>query len=304
MHTANQNNANDTERLNAKSILRVTSVLFGVLGIALFIPLLMSVMAFDAPGSEKRITTWIVFLCLFSFSPICILSIVVSWSLYGFKRFRLAKIVAFFPLINVSILFIFFSVAYIIDIPDQIASTSLKKQIQIQRKAQLDKLCNNDLIQIYKKAENATTLYFPNDSIFESSLILEENFKFVEIRYINKYNSPEYKRIVKNLDWKEGSSPLDQIKREDIDHPEAKYELDFIHLYNENKLGITLREYKVKNRSNGQLLAHYKIVNAPERNCPAFDPSGYQLLKYVLGSMKENEMKAFENKLLEYKKAN
>lgn len=294
---------NNAERLNAKHILRVASILFGVLGIALFAPLLMSVMAFDAPGSEKSITTWVVFLCLFSFSPICILSIVFSWIFYGFKKYRFAKIIAFSPLINVSILGIFFSVSYIVDTPHRISSKKLKIQKQIKRKARLDDLCKNDLVEIYKKAENAKTLYFPNESIFESSLLLKENFEFVEVRKIDSNKTAVYSRIVKNLDREEGSSDIYSTKRIGIDHPESKYELDYKYTSKESdkKIGIMVREYFIKDRSNNQLLAHYKIVNAPERNCPNFDPSGYQLLKYVLGSMSGIELKVFENKLLEYK---
>ncbi len=305
MHTSDPKNQNDTEKQTTKGFLAITSILFGVIGIFSIIPSLMSVMAFDAPGSENRIIAWVVFLGIFTFSPVCIVSIFCSWTFYGIGKYRSAKIIALSPLINVSILFILFSTSYLIDTPNRIASTNLKKQNKIQRIARFDELCKSDLIKIYGKAENAKTLYFPNDTIFVSDLLLKKKFEYVEVKHVKNIDGKKiqvYTRIVENPD-REGRPKWDYSKKINIDHPEAKYEFDYrdISEDNDRKIGNKIREYIVKDRQNNQILAHYKIVNTFEKHCPDFDPSGYKVLTYVLGIMPENELIDFEKNLSEFK---
>lgn len=94
----------DSNRENTKAILFITTVIFGILGATTCLPLLMSVMAFDAPGSENNILTWIIFLCLFSFAPICFLSIIFSWFIFYAQNYKIAKLVAFAPSANIIVL--------------------------------------------------------------------------------------------------------------------------------------------------------------------------------------------------------
>ncbi len=306
MHTSNKNNKPDTIRQKTKASLWVSSAVFGLLGLALFIPLLMSEMAFDAPGSEKQIITWVVFLCLFTFSPICILSIVCSWILYGLKQYRFARTIALSPLVNVSILFTGFSVSYIIDTPTRMANSKIERQKMIQRKNRLDDLCNDNLIHIYKRVDNAKSLYFSNYRMNEPWWLWRENLDFVETRHFDKNHNPIYSRTVKDLAPQKEGSGTSPTTRIEVEKPEAQYELDYGDVLTEidKKIGIQIREYSIKDRKNNEIIANYKIINTKEKVCPPIDPHGGRILSYVLGTMNANEVKDFEKKLSKYSQAN
>jgi hypothetical protein len=94
----------DYERNSAKLLLSICSVIFGFSGLSLFVPLFFSIMAFDSPGSESNPIAWIIFLSLFTFAPMCLISIVVSWSLFSSGSFHSAKLVSLAPLLNVCLL--------------------------------------------------------------------------------------------------------------------------------------------------------------------------------------------------------
>lgn len=306
MHTTNQNNKDDTIRQKAKASLWVSSAVFGLLGLVLFIPLLMSVMAFDAPGSEEQITTWVVFLCLFTFSPICILSIILSWILYGLKQYRFAKIIALSPLMNVSILFIGFSVSYIIDTPTRMANSKIERHKKNQRSDRLDDLCNDNLINIYRKVDNAKSIYFSNYRMNEPWWLWRENLDFVETRHFDNNDNPIYSRTVKDLTpQKEGTGVSPTISME-VDKPEAQYELNYGDIAEENDklIGIQIREYSIKDRQSTQEIAHYTIVKTKEKVCPPIDPHGGRIMSYVLGTMKTSETNDFEKKLSKYLQSN
>ncbi len=299
MHTINQNSMDDTSRLKTKTTLLISSVVFGLLGIALFIPLLMSVMAFDAPGSEQQVATWIVFLCLFTFSPICILSIVCSWILYGFEKYRFAKIISLSPLVNVSILFALFSVSYVIDTPSRLAKSKIERQKSNQMESRLNDLCKDNLVTIYKRVNDAKSLYLSNCKMDEAWWLWKENLDFVETRHFDKNHIPVYSRNVRDLIPPKKGAGRYPIIRTEVDKPEAHYELNCIDITNDDdkKIGIQVKEYSVVDRQNGELLAHYKIVKSPERTCPSVDPYGNRLLSYVLGNIKSNKLEGFGEKL-------
>lgn len=306
MHSIDQKNRNDTIRLKTKTNLRIFSVVFGLLGTALFIPLLMSVMAFDAPGSEKQLTTWIVFLCLFTFSPICLLSIICSWILFSFKKYKIAIIISLSPLLNVLVIFSLFSISYIIDTPSRMAKSKIEKQKMIQRKKRLNDLCTDNAIQIYEKVDKAKSLYFSHYRMNEPWWLWRENLDFVETRHFDKNNNPIYSRTIKDLTPpKEGSDRSPTIRIE-VEKPEAQYELDYgdVATENDKKIGIQIREYSIKDRENNKIIAHYTIVNTREKVCPPIDPHGHRILSYVLGTMKASEVKDFEKKLSKYSQSN
>ena len=67
--------------VNEKKILVDRSRIIGALAVCGLPVMLISGMVFDAPGSENYIGAWIAFSILISFTPICILSLIVSWVL-------------------------------------------------------------------------------------------------------------------------------------------------------------------------------------------------------------------------------
>lgn len=80
----NKNLSDEREKLSVLS--RVVAFL-GVLG---FPVMFISGMVFDAPGSENSIQAKVIFYILFSFSPICFLSILISDTLYKFGLNKLS----------------------------------------------------------------------------------------------------------------------------------------------------------------------------------------------------------------------
>ena len=94
----------DYERNNTKLLLTICSVIFGLSGLVLCVPLLFSVMVFDSPSSDSNPLAWMVFISLFTFAPICLISIVTSWSLFSSSAFQSAKLVSLTPLLNIFLL--------------------------------------------------------------------------------------------------------------------------------------------------------------------------------------------------------
>ena len=92
---------NDPDRIYTKNYLFSTSIVALTAGFFGFIPSMMSVMVFDAPGSQESIMTWIIFLCMFSFTPMCLISILLSWMIYAGQSYNSARLVALLPLINI-----------------------------------------------------------------------------------------------------------------------------------------------------------------------------------------------------------
>ncbi|MGL1930425.1 MAG: hypothetical protein OCC45_01550 [Desulfotalea sp.] len=259
-------------------------------------------MAFDATGSEKQITTWIVFLCLFTFSPICILSIIASWILYACNEYRFAKIIALSPLINVSILFVLFSFSYIIETPSRLADFKIEREKRTQRVDRLNSLCADNLINIYSKVDNTKSLYFSNYRMNEAWWLWREKLDFVETRHFDTSNNPVYSRTIKDLTPQEEGSGVSPTIRMKIEKPQAQYELHYGDVSNEidKKNGIQITEYSLKDRQNNQVIANYTIVKSKERVCPSIDHHGGRILSYVLGTMKAIDVKKFEIELSNY----
>jgi hypothetical protein len=182
------------------------------------------------------------------------------------------------------------------------AKYKIERQKMIQRKNRLNDLCNDDLIQIYKRVDKAKSLYFSHCRMNEPWWLWRENLDFVETRHFNKNNNPIYSRTVKDLTpQKEGSGKSPTIRME-VEKPEAQYELDYVDVATENdkKIGIQIREYYIKERENNKIIAHYTIINTKEKVCPPIDPHGGRILSYVLGTMKDSNVKDFEKKLSKY----
>jgi hypothetical protein len=100
---SNINNAEDNQR-SAKVSLTIRTIIFGFIGVVTFFPFLLSAMIFDAPGSESNPINWVIFLSLFTFAPMCLLSIVFSWSYYSGGFYSLARKASLAPILNIIIL--------------------------------------------------------------------------------------------------------------------------------------------------------------------------------------------------------
>jgi hypothetical protein len=84
-----------------RTFLIVTTVIFSLGGLLGILPAITSVFLFDSPGSEKNPATIILFANALTFPLACLTSVVVSWVLYAAKRYTLAVVLAFLPLVNV-----------------------------------------------------------------------------------------------------------------------------------------------------------------------------------------------------------
>ena len=97
----------DNDHESTKALLITLSFLFAIAGVVFFFPSLMSVMAFDSYGTNtsllNKISTWIFFLCIISFSPMCFISIVSSWFLFNGQSYKKARFASFLPFLNIAI---------------------------------------------------------------------------------------------------------------------------------------------------------------------------------------------------------
>lgn len=94
-------------RNGAKLLLSICSVIFGLSGVTFGVMLfIFSGMVFDSPNSESNPLAWLVFVSMVTFSPMCLISIVVSWSMFSSGSFSSAKTVALAPFLNIVLLFV------------------------------------------------------------------------------------------------------------------------------------------------------------------------------------------------------
>jgi hypothetical protein len=300
----------DGTKIEAEELLRtltkvkliVTTILFGLLGASLFLPLLMSVMAFDSPGSEKSITTWIGFLSIFTFSPICFLSIIFSWFSFFKKNYKLATFISFTPLINVIILLCGFVFTYIKDSPARFSKKDKENKEYIERSVRFEELCKDDRIRIFDTAENVKSIFFPNYRLNETWWLWKENLDFVETRHFDKEKNPIFTRTIKDLTpQKEGAGQYPTL-RLNIDKPEAQYEVDYKDVTSAQDKGksISVKEFVVINRQNNKVLARYSSVETPENHCPPAAIRDHLLLSYILGTMDKNKTDDFKSQISNY----
>jgi hypothetical protein len=71
--------------------------LAGLLGL---LPALTSIFLFDAPGSEKNPATILLFCAALTLPIACLISIILSWTLYARKHFAGACYTSFLPAVN------------------------------------------------------------------------------------------------------------------------------------------------------------------------------------------------------------
>lgn len=64
----------------------LATVGWGLAGLAALVPAALLVMVFDAPGSEENPWTWVILCGGWSFPPLCLLSIILSWVAWGATR--------------------------------------------------------------------------------------------------------------------------------------------------------------------------------------------------------------------------
>jgi len=83
--------------VNEKKILVDRSRIIGALAVCGLPVMLISGMVFDDPGSENYIGAWIAFSILISFTPICILSLIVSWVLFWAGKTKISSKIVLFP---------------------------------------------------------------------------------------------------------------------------------------------------------------------------------------------------------------
>lgn len=79
------------------------------IGLGIIAP--MSVMAFDAPGSETKWQPWAFLMIVLSWPLVFLLAIILSWVLYKFKKHKASLFILLLPLINLAILILFFATA-------------------------------------------------------------------------------------------------------------------------------------------------------------------------------------------------
>ncbi|WP_151056395.1 hypothetical protein [Cellvibrio sp. KY-YJ-3] len=86
---------------STKIVLIICTIIFGIAGAVTFYPLLLSGMIFDAPGSDSNPINWVIFISLFTFAPMCIVSIFVSWGFYSGGSYGHAKKAYLLPVVNI-----------------------------------------------------------------------------------------------------------------------------------------------------------------------------------------------------------
>lgn len=88
--------------MNKTQVYLVTaSTIVGGLGLLSVMPALLSVMMFDAPGSQENPATNLLFWSVFLFPLTCVVSVACAWGLYAAKVRRWAILVTGLPMINV-----------------------------------------------------------------------------------------------------------------------------------------------------------------------------------------------------------
>ena len=86
-----------------RTAIAVIAVLWGIIGVIGLVPAGLSVMIFDAPGSEKQSGTIWLFRAIASFPFVCFFTAITTLILNSFDRFKLSIVVLLLPLINVAI---------------------------------------------------------------------------------------------------------------------------------------------------------------------------------------------------------
>lgn len=96
----------------------VTSIGFGLVGAVVFFPSLMSVMAYDSASATDSfmslLPTHLIVFSFISFSPMCLLSIIISWIIYHTGKYKIARVIALLPLLNVAVIAIKFALSYLL----------------------------------------------------------------------------------------------------------------------------------------------------------------------------------------------
>lgn len=78
----------------------ITTSIFSVLLLGSLGPAIMSPMMFDAPGSLENNGIIILFISVFTFPLVCLVSIIATWVFFGFKKYRASRISSLLPLTN------------------------------------------------------------------------------------------------------------------------------------------------------------------------------------------------------------
>ncbi len=79
-----------------------TVILVGLAFVSL-LPVGLSIMLFDAPGSEKNPYLLVAFGGIASFPVTCVAAVVCAWIAHGLRRDRVAARVVFLPLLSVAV---------------------------------------------------------------------------------------------------------------------------------------------------------------------------------------------------------
>ncbi|EKD70349.1 MAG: hypothetical protein ACD_46C00560G0002 [uncultured bacterium] len=96
------------EAKKTKNTIIVCNIIFGLLFLPSLFISAMSVMMFDAPGSENSFYTMLLFLSVISFPLLAIISIPISWIVYKFQKYNIAIIVALSPILSI----VFFALSW------------------------------------------------------------------------------------------------------------------------------------------------------------------------------------------------
>jgi hypothetical protein len=81
----------------------VGSVLLVLVGLLSWMPSMMSVMIFDAPGSTEKTHLWVIMLGAVTFPYLCFICTGLAWLFRHFKRPKLSLTMFFVPLLQLTI---------------------------------------------------------------------------------------------------------------------------------------------------------------------------------------------------------
>jgi hypothetical protein len=95
-------------RRNARLLLLLTSVLFGLLMIPGVGAVMISPVVFESPASKENPTLVAFTVALVSYPVLALLSILGSWIAYALKHYRTAMVISLLPMLSILAAFICF----------------------------------------------------------------------------------------------------------------------------------------------------------------------------------------------------
>lgn len=85
----------------SKTVLTLGTFLWGIAVFFGQVPAFVSIMIFDAPGSEDKFSNYILFWTMFTFPAVCIIAILGAWFFHRRQSVKLAFALLLLPLVNI-----------------------------------------------------------------------------------------------------------------------------------------------------------------------------------------------------------